>query len=249
MLLDSESSRFAAERKNGLLSAGLILAVLLIPRIASADEFAWSVTPSLDTNPSATDLNYIDSVSGESGVLYSESTAVLIMQGAYVGSWSGAKSAAKEAERLLVDALTARHFRVLVWRDLDSRNLGTVIEETLKENSYSPNGRFFFYYFGHGVTIGHADEPGRQQFFLVPTDAPSSNDEKAFSKAAFLGSTFISLAGAMRTKHTFFAFEACDAGGIMGTLSEPPPPNPQGYLKDPALQQWTQEYLAAGTDV
>ncbi|MEY9375037.1 caspase family protein [Rhizobium leguminosarum] len=231
------------------LVASLALAILTLSLSAlraSDNSPRWTYPPSAVVKPDTMELSYLDEEDNESHILYSESHAVLIMQGSYAPPWTSAEPGALAAEHLLTDALKARHFVVEVWRNLSSKQLGTVVAEALSNYSYSDNGRLFFYYYGHGVTIGGPDDPGGSQFFLVPVDAPSSVNESEFVKKAFSGATLMSYVRSLRLKHAFFAFEACRSGGILSTLSDPPAPNPQGYLRNPRVQQWVRQFSHRG---
>lgn len=240
-------------RRLGFLTTlfGALLAFTLPSSTSShgADASGWTYPPSLVIDPGSMELSYIDGENNEKNVLYTESYAILIMQGDYKSPWSSAKPGALTAEHLLVNSLKARHFHVDVWRDLDSKRFSTVIAEAMTNYSYKDNARIFFYYYGHGVTIGGPDDPGGPQFFLVPVDAPSSADESAFVKKSFSGATLMSYVHSLRVKHAFFAFEACRSGGILSTLADPPAPNPQGYLRNPRLQDWVRQFLTAGNEM
>ncbi|MDB5585579.1 MAG: peptidase caspase family protein [Devosia sp.] len=225
----------------------LCLFAILLTGVCAQEDAVWSVNPAYETKiePTETDLSFNNS-EGDKVTLYSESHAVLIIQGAYRGSWSPALEGAETSQRLLVKALEERKFHVLVWKDLDSDDLDAVVKDVAANYSESPNARLFFYYFGHGVTrtsIG----TGQPSFFLVPVDAPSL-DEKSFVSKAVSGSTLVAYFDALGVKHGFFAFEACRSGGIMnslGSLGE----NEAGYLVSNASRTVARQYLTAGTEL
>jgi hypothetical protein len=49
-------------------------------------------------------------------------------------------------------------------------------------------------------------------------------------------------------KHAFFALEACRVGGVILTLGDPPPPNPNGYLFGTTVEKHIRQFLTAGDE-
>jgi TPR repeat protein len=217
---------------------------------ARAIEVNWTVAPDYETPPRSegTAMTIADEA-GEVRTMYSESHAVLIVQGDYSGSeWASAEEGARKSEALLRQKLEARGFHVMVWRDLTKAEFRDVLPEVFESYGLIQNSRFFFYYFGHATTLGSFEDPAGEQLYLVPTDAPGQQDEAAFVRKAVSAASLIGMAETMGVKHAFFAFEACKAGKLITTLSAPPKPNPQGYLLSGALQAPVRQYLTAGSD-
>jgi hypothetical protein len=83
----------------------------------------------------------------------------------------------------------------------------------------------------------------------VPTDVPDQNvDLPGFYRAADPVSRLTTLAKDMRLKHAFFALEACRVGGVILTLGDPPPPNPNGYLFGTTVEKHIRQFLTAGDE-
>lgn len=232
----------------GLVMGGLMG---LTSGAARAIEVDWTVAPDYETPPRAegTAMTIRDE-GGTVRTMYSESHAVLIVQGDYSGSgWQSAQEGADKSEALLRQKLEARGFHVMVWRDLTKAEFRNVLPEVFESYGRIQNSRFFFYYFGHATTVGAVDDPAGQQLYLVPTDAPGRWDEEAFVRKAVSAASLVGMVETMGVKHAFFAFEACEAGKLIATLSAPPKPNPLGYLLSDALQSPVRQYLTAGNEL
>ena len=136
--------------------------------IAHSQDNNWTYPPVYESPLNDTDVSFPFG-DGLVSHLYDESYAVLIFQGNYFSpmtrtgrkagptapqAWSSPEEVARVIENSMVPALEARRFRVLVWRDLDSRALRTVPEEAIRNLGANNNSRFLFFYFGHGTTVG-----------------------------------------------------------------------------------------------
>jgi TPR repeat protein len=207
----------------------------------------WRVPPSYETQGRDNTQLVIPAKSGSQPILYDESHAVLIVEGAYKGGWTAVSDPAARSEALVKAKLESLGFHVLVWRDLSGDQLRVVLDEMLSNIGYRDEARLFFYYFGHGTVLGTPDDVGGIRTFLVPVDAQDpSKDLKAFQRAAVPISRLTQIAGEMTLKHAFFALEACRAGDLIATLSAPPPPNPTGYLLGDNVRRPVRQFLTAG---
>ena len=212
--------------------------------LSHAAEINWIVTPSY-VSPSKTNggtaLRIADSE------LYSESNAVIISEGAYSGGYHELKSEANRSEGLIRKKLERIGFKVFVWRDLNGRNMNTVLDQVSRTLGRRNNSRFFFYYFGHGDAI--EDTNGDSKGYLVPTDAPNPNkDENGFYQVSLPITRLIQYSSEMSVKHAFFAFEACKAGSIFTTLGGPAPLRKAGYAtSENNATSSGREFLTAGT--
>lgn len=218
--------------------------------VACALGFEWTVDPDRLEAPADTSLSILGS-DGEQHQIYSASYAVLIIQGDYSGSpWESSKETADRVEDMLTSALVKRGFEVSVWRNLKNRDFRDVVDEVFDNYGQVQRARLFFYYFGHGTTIGLPSDPAQRQLYLVPVDAPAPDDEPAFKRGAFAAAKIVAQAGTMGALHAFFAFEACDAGALLSSLTDPPVVTTnKGYLLSDSLRRIVRQYLAAGTDV
>lgn len=246
-------SKFYRRAFAGFIS-GIALAYFPACLAATTDP-NWTYAPAYRSPPSASSEFSIVDDKGTKRTLYSKSYAVLIVQGKYApgNGFQAVPAAAAKAEQLLKTRLERRGFRVLVWRDLSSRQFKTVLEEVFSGYGFEPNARLFFYYFGHGYIIADDDNPLHERAFLVPIDAPNPTvDEIEFQRAAFPITQMIQYANQGALNHTFFAFEACKAGAIMSAmqiLGAQSPPNPKGYLLNPGVLSVVHQFLTAGNNV
>lgn len=183
--------------------------------------------------------------------MYSDSRAVLIMEARYEegSNWTPVVEPAKENEQILLKALEARGFHVDIWRDLKSAELKTVLADVFSNYGNLPDGRLFFYYFGHGYTLGSPADSNGTRTFIVPVDSPDPHlDANAFRSKAFYISQLAEYAKQATTKHIFFALEACRAGAIIASLGAGGfPVAPKGYLLSPELQNPARQFLTAGS--
>ncbi len=149
-----------------ILLKGLIASALLLltstsikadPDVASS----WQVTPAYETpadNLGSTGLI----IQGSDGVrhdIYSKSTAVLIIEGDYRGSWQNVAAQGRASENRLREALEKRGYKVIVWRDLTGANLKIVLDELVSNLGHDERGRLFLYFFGHGTVMGTPTTP------------------------------------------------------------------------------------------
>ena len=141
-----------------------------------------------------------------------------------------------------------RGFTVYIWKDLKAIDLRNQLSQIFAEFGQLPNGRLFFYYYGHGYRIDPPSGQGNPSGYLVPVDAPDPiNNRPAFlSKAISLGQ-LKEYAAEANTKHTFFALEACQAGLILYLLGGPSSLDfPKGYIFSPGVQGRVSQVLTAG---
>ena len=217
-----------------------------------AENPEWTFVPAYVTPAgNVKSLSIVDD-QGNSRTLYSNSYAILILEGNYgkATGFAAVQAVAAKAERLLKDRLEARGFRVLIWKDLPSKQLKAVLAEVFEQFGYETNSRLFFYYFGHGYTVSDPDDSTHDRTFLVPTDVTNPvKDEQKFEREAFPITQMIQYASQGTLKHTFFAFEACKAGAIVSSLGGPSPLNVKGYLLNPGILSEVHQFLTAGNNV
>src|SRR5947209_3683053 len=113
--------------------------------IALADNgMTWSVAPSYET-PASNDKDIAFKIVDPSGTereMYSESYAVLIIEGDYkTGGWTSVPESAAKSERLLRNKLEELRFHVLVWRNITGTQLRAVVHETVANIGYREGAR------------------------------------------------------------------------------------------------------------
>jgi hypothetical protein len=237
------------------LLSGAVLFLLPIASFLVAPQASgqnWKIKPAYETNYSAgasRPFSIVDDT-GVEHVLYDDSNAILIIEGAYSsgGVWPPVTKPARENERLLRDNLENRGFRVHIWDDLGSADLKTVLDDVFSTLGYKQNSRLFFYYYGHGDLIQDDSDSVGSRTFLVPIDAPDpAKHEEDFYRRAIPITQLLEYAREITVKHAFFALEACRAGSIILSLGGLEPPNPKGYLLSKKLQQPVRYFLTAGS--
>lgn len=228
-----------------LWATGILVAMAICLPSANGQERKWRVPPAYETGQPVGQLGWTDE-DGEH-ILYSESYAVLLLQGNYE-NWSSPAAAARISEALLVKALEKRNFHVLAWRDLASDDFQDLTRELGARFSRTKNSRFFFYYFGHGTTLPTGDR-GQQEFYLVPVDAPGTAAGEDFVFSAISATSLFADLTPLNAKHAFFAFEACKSGGVLQTLTDKPPADRRGFLTSSAMDENVRQYLTAGNAV
>jgi hypothetical protein len=235
-------------RLAGLLAASLSPSYWDTPAVGKTG-MVWTTPPAYETaNDSDSSFEIVDG-SGQKRRMYDQSYAVMIVEGRYTMGWTSPEKEGERSSALLKDALEKRGFHVLLWKNLTGGQFQTNLNEIVSNIGYQSDARLFFYYFGHGTSVGTPDDTEGPRTFLVPTDAPDQNvDLPGFYRTAVPISRLRGMAGDMTLKHAFFALEACRAGGILSTLAAPPAPNPTGYLFGPTVKKHVRQFLTAGNE-
>jgi hypothetical protein len=207
----------------------------------------WQVLPTYQSPAKPTSLVVFDH-SGKPHELYSESEAILILEGRYQSpAFPSVTSAADRAEALLKERLERRNFHVLIWHDLSGSQLRDILEKAFSVFGHRQTSRIFFYYFGHGKLID-------TQAYLVPVDAPDPlKDLQGFYNTALPIRRLRAYAEeSIEVRHAFFAFEACQAGSVvtslagLGTIKVA---EPAGYLLTKDILNPIRQFLTAGNDI
>lgn len=235
-----------------LIGLSLSLGICMTLTQTCSGAAIWTVQPAYETaQPSEVQKPF--SILDENGIqhiFYDQSNAILIMEGNYPkGGWAQVQQEATANEKLLRESLEERGFHVFVWRNLNSAQLRTVLAESFSALGNKLNSRLFFYYYGHGKLVDSDDESLPSKAFLIPLDTPDPMiDEDGFFRKALPISQIVEYAKEIRTKHAFFALEACRAGAVIASLSGGlEPPNPKGYLLSPKIQRPIKYFLTAGS--
>ena len=229
----------------------LFLACFGLQNAISQEARSWKVKPSYESPLPAAGSNAfsISDSNGVQHVLYSDSHAILVIEGAYRrGGWTPVSDAAAKNEKLVRESLEERGFHVMVWRDLASSELKIALDEAFSNFGYKQNTRLFFYYYGHGKLMDDDLDGRGARTFLVPVDAPDpSKDEEGFYRMALPITQIVEYSKQMTVKHAFFAFEACRAGSVIASLGGLEPLNPKGYLLSKEILRPIRYFLTAGT--
>lgn len=229
-----------------------IIALLLISsQHGNCETVVWQIAPAYSTAENRSFALELTDDQRTQRTMYTDSRAVLIMESNYAEgkNWLSLVDPANENEQVLVKVLESRGFHVDVWRNLRSAELKTVVADVFGNYGNLLDGRLFFYYYGHGYTLGSAADPNGSRTFIVPVDSPDpAEDAQSFRSKAFYISQLVEYAKEATTKHIFFALEACRAGAIISTLGAGGfPIAPKGYLLSPELQSPARQFLTAGS--
>ena len=213
----------------------LFLALFVsIPNLLSAQvKSRWTTTPSYETAGSHSTALVIKDTAGILHTLYSESHAVLIIEGNYrQPSWDNVSEPGERNEKLLVKRLESRGFQVVVWRDLTGSQLDTTLKEVRDNFGYIQNSRLFLYFYGHGYKLKISPDSDETRTFLIPIDTPNPvKNEAEFYRVALPITQLLELSKQITVKHSFFALEACKSGAITSSLDDFFDfPRPLGYL-------------------
>ena len=138
-----------------LLAAFSLIGVLLGGDLQAQTAMNWTTAPSYESAGDPKTQFVIKDTDGTDRKMYDESYAVLIVEGAYNrGGWNAVTEAAAKSERILRKKLEDFGFHVLIWRDISGASMRTLLDEILSNIGYIDDARLFFYYFGHGTSIG-----------------------------------------------------------------------------------------------
>ena len=239
-------------RSKRRLRVCLLVLLCFRPGVAKGQTgLRWTIKPVYESKSPTETVFAIPDDKGVKQILYSESYAVLIVEGNYLnGRWDKVSAPGNRNEILLRSRLESRGFHVMVWKDLTGDQLRTTMEEVRVKLGYKLNSRLFFYFYGHGYTISLQPDPNQKRTFLIPVDAPDPLDEAQFYQTAYPIRDLVNFAENITVKHAFFALEACQAGEIVAliTLGDPPQlPHPDGYVLSDGVKRNVRQFLTAGS--
>jgi hypothetical protein len=157
-------------------------------------------------------ITRIEDQKGEEVVLYQESHALIIGVSDYPKGWPdlpGVKNDVNAVRRVLED----QGFHVIVVENPTRVQLEQAFTEFINQYGQAPDNRLVFYFAGHGYT--HTLAYGGEMGYIIPTDAPNPNREKAEFFAKTLDMQQIEVyAKRIQSKHALFVFDSCFSGSI-----------------------------------
>jgi formylglycine-generating enzyme required for sulfatase activity len=141
---------------------------------------------------------------------YTKSYALVIGIDAYSGGWPALHAAVKDAKRMSA-ALRAQGFTVTEM--FDQQATSSAIINKLREvgGSTDKNGRFVFYFAGHGHSQPAAWDESTEEGFLVPVDATRASNADYISMTQ-LKSEFLNY---VRAKHVLLILDSCFSGSLL----------------------------------
>lgn len=148
--------------------------------------------------------------------LYDNSHALVIGIDEYTNGWPRLSNAVSDAQAVAT-ALTARGFNVTLRLNLKSRELKEELERFFIIRGADPDARLFVWYAGHGESIAG-------EGFLIPADAPVSDNEAAFRLSALALRRFGEFIRQAKSSHVLAVFDSCFAGTIFASSRDRLPP-------------------------
>ena len=140
---------------------------------------------------------------------YSESIALVVGVNAYSNGWPSLSSAGRDAD-MVAQALSAQGFKVFLLKDSQAtkseimRYLYNIIPPQVSEN-----GRFLFYFSGHGQT---QDAPAGALGYLVPVDGQRSNGVDQWYSYISMKELRDVFLDQYRAKHIMVVSDSCFSG-------------------------------------
>jgi hypothetical protein len=154
---------------------------------------------------------------GPKVTLYQKSKALVIGMDHYEGrAWPQLSNGIRDAQEVAA-ALQMQGFEVTLKRDLNSDELDRALKSFFVVEGGDPNARLFLWFAGHGNTIdGEA--------YIVPIDAPSSEDSTGFRAKAISLRRFGEYMREARARHVLAIFDSCFSGSVFNVARSLPPP-------------------------
>jgi hypothetical protein len=157
-----------------------------------------------------------DAPNDQKVTLYTKSKALVIGMDHYSGVWPRLSNGIKDAEEV-AKTLSAQGFDVTLKKDLMSEDLDRTLRNFFIVEGDDPNARLFLWFAGHGDTIdGEA--------YLVPVDAPSSDNDAEFRSKAISLRRFGEYMREAKARHVLAIFDSCFSGSVFNVARSRPSP-------------------------
>ncbi len=203
-------------RSIGLFGA-LIINLAAATSAAGWFSCAWAqTTDAAQTLDPGLTITIGDDATTQTIRLYNDSHALVIGIDEYTNGWPRLSNAVSDAQAVAT-ALTARGFNVTLRLNLKSRELKEELERFFIIRGEDPDARLFVWYAGHGESIAG-------EGFLVPADAPVSDNEAAFRLSALALRRFGEFIRQAKSSHVLAVFDSCFAGTIFTSSRDRLPP-------------------------
>lgn len=213
-----------ADRSPRLAVCGVLLALAVAPMLAQERGIARVPAP---VGPD-----------GQIEELYTGSHALLVGVSRYQDptTWVSLESIPNELSDL-EQVLKAQGFQS-VQRVMDptGKQLRDAIDEFKDRYGFNEGHRLFFFFAGHGYTLG-------SDGFFVPSDAPDPlRDKEGFRRVALSMVMIQTWAEVISARHALFAFDSCFSGTIFHTRGDRPPVQ----RLSPTTKEPVRQFLSAG---
>lgn len=177
-------------------------------------------------------------VAGQSsGMWYSNSVALVIGIGQYGDGWPSLDEPVNDANRV-AEALKKQGFEIFLLTDKDATKANILhLVQTKIPNKLDKDGRFVFYFSGHGQTE-IASRTGKQLGYLIPQDGRRNNNVDDWSSYISMDTLRSQINNKINSKHVMIIFDSCFSGTALtkgGALSG----SIQYFLSQPAINVLT----------
>lgn len=179
----------------------------------------------------------------KSGVLYSESHALIIGVSHYHNGWPDLPGVSEDV--IAVKKVLEKHgFQVQESLNPDRQRFDQTLRDFIGKHGQNLNNRLVIYFAGHGHTLVSNDGKARRTGYLVPADAPtvSSDDVGPFKSVAVSMEEVETHARQINSKHALFVFDSCFSGELFKLRGGVP--DSISYKLDEPVRQ----FITAGTE-
>lgn len=168
---------------------------------------------------------------------YDKSVALVVGVGKYGNGWSSLSEPRTDADRV-ANALSSQGFEVIKLVDGQATREAIMRQiETYIPAKVGKNGRFVFYYSGHGQTEVAA-RTGRPLGYIVPADGRMQGGADDWSSYISMDALRTQINNKVASKHVLVVFDSCFSGTALtkaGTLGG----NVDYFLGQPAINVLT----------
>ena len=171
------------------------------------------------------------------GQWYDRSVALVVGISQYGNGWSSLTEPRNDANRV-AQALQAQGFEVIKLTDTQASRANIMRQiETVIPAKVGKNGRFIFYYSGHGQTEVAA-RSGRQLGYIIPADGRMTGGTDDWSSYISMDALRGQINNKIPAKHVLVIFDSCFSGTALtksGTMTG----NVNYFLGQPAINVLT----------
>lgn len=175
---------------------------------------------------------------------YSESHAIIFAASQY-NSWPSLPSAREDV--LEVQTTLERHgFQVTIVIDPTRAKFDEELRKFLATHGENQDARLLIYFTGHGYTSKTRYGQNRRMGYLVPTDAPSPDENNLgpFKRKAINMDEISVNAAQIEAKHVLFVLDTCFSGAIFRNARESEESAPISEKTEQPVRQ----FITAGTE-
>ena len=172
---------------------------------------------------------------GEEFVLYKDSYALIIGNGAYPvkNGWNPLPGAVNDVKEV-AEVLEHHGFEVTLKIDVTKSEFNQAFSEFIYESGKDEDNRLLFYYAGHGYTTKAAT--GEDLGYLVMLDTPNPENAVEFDLHSVDMVKFVSDSKKIHAKHVLFMFDSCFSGTVLNLRNRVTPSHITDRIKNPVRQ-------------